>query len=77
MIGRIKVLKEGFGFIVSKEQEGDVFFHANNLEGVTFDELQEWVMLQFEIWEWKNGKQQAINVMLAEETSEEEEENED
>lgn len=76
MIGRIKVLKEGFGFIVSKEQEGDVFFHANNLEGVTFDELQEWVMLQFEIWEWKNGKQQAINVMLAEETSEEEE-NED
>lgn len=65
MIGTIKVLKEGFGFIKSEENEGDVFFHANNLEGVEFDELNEGDTLSFEIWEGKNGKQQAIDVTRA------------
>jgi cold shock CspA family protein len=32
MEGTIKVLKERFGFIKSEENEGDIFFHANNLE---------------------------------------------
>ena len=34
MKGTIKVLKNGFGFIKSDEVDADVFFHANNLEGV-------------------------------------------
>jgi len=66
MIGIIKVLKEGFGFITSEENEGDVFFHANNLVDVEFDSLNEGDTLSFEIGEGKNGKQQAIDVTLAE-----------
>jgi cold shock CspA family protein len=41
MKGTIKVLKEAFGFIKSDESESDVFFHANNLEGVAFNDLNE------------------------------------
>jgi CspA family cold shock protein len=66
MIGIIKVLKEGFGFIKSEENEGDVFFHANNLEGVDFDDLNEGDTLSFEIGEGKNGKQQANDVTKVE-----------
>ena len=64
MQGIIKVLKEGFGFIKSEEAESDVFFHANNLEGVEFNDLEEGQTLNFEIGEGKNGKDQAINVTL-------------
>jgi len=64
MKGTIKVLKEGFGFIKSEEAENDVFFHANNLEGVEFNDLNEGETLEFEIGEGKNGKEQAINVTL-------------
>ena len=66
MIGTIKVLKEGFGFIKTEENEGDVFFHANNLVGVDFDDLNEGETLSFEIWEGKNGKQQANEVSRVE-----------
>ena len=64
MIGTIKVLKEGYGFITSEENEGDVFFHANNLEGVEFDSLEQGNEVTFEIGEGKNGKTQAIDVQL-------------
>lgn len=64
MIGTIKVLKEGFGFIKSKENEQDVFFHANNLVWVEFDDLVQGNEVSFEIWEGKNGKTQWINVQL-------------
>lgn len=64
MKGTIKVIKNGFGFIKSDEVENDVFFHANNLEGVEFNDLAEWNTLDFEIGEGNNGKQQAINVKL-------------
>jgi CspA family cold shock protein len=63
MTGTIKVLKEGFGFITVDGQD-DVFFHANNLEGVDFNDLQEGQTLSFEIGEGRNGKQQAVNVTL-------------
>jgi len=65
MTGTIKVLKEGFGFITVDGQD-DVFFHANNLEGVDFNDLQEGQTLSFEIGEGRNWKQQAINVTLVE-----------
>lgn len=63
MTGTIKVLKEGFGFITVDGQD-DVFFHANNLEGVDFNDLQEGQTLSFEIGEGRNGKTQAVNVTL-------------
>ena len=64
MIGIIKVLKDGFGFIKSDEVTDDVFFHANNLVWVWFDELENWQKVSFEIGEWKNWKKQWINVTL-------------
>jgi cold shock protein len=65
MKGIIKVLKEGFGFIKGEGEGGDVFFHANNLEGVAFNDLQEGMELSFEIGDGKNGKKQAVNVQVA------------
>jgi len=63
MTGTIKVLKDHFGFI-SVDGEDDAFFHANNLEGVSFEELQEGQTLSFEMAEGRNGKLQAVNVTL-------------
>lgn len=67
MKGTIKVLKQGFGFIQSEDSEGDIFFHANSLENVAFDDLNEGDTLEFEVGEGKNGKEQANNVTLVEE----------
>ena len=64
MEGIIKVLKEGYGFIKSEEVADDVFFHANNLEWVDFNELDVDMKVSFEIGEWKNWKKQWINVTL-------------
>jgi CspA family cold shock protein len=64
MKGTIKVLLAGFGFIESESLEENIFFHANNLEGVAFDDLEVGNELEFEMGEGKNGKQQAINVTL-------------
>ena len=35
-----KVTQKGFGFIDTESGE-DLFFHTSNLEGVTFEQLQE------------------------------------
>ena len=66
MEGTIKVLKAGFGFL-NVEGQDDVFFHANNLEGVDFDDLELNQTLSFTIEEGKNGKDQAVNVTLVQE----------
>ncbi len=67
MQGIIKVLKDGFGFIKCDEVPDDVFFHANNLvDGVEYDSLEEGMTLTFEMGEGRNGKQQAIDVEVAE-----------
>ena len=63
MEGTIKVLKAGFGFL-NVEGQDDVFFHANNLEGVAFDDLELDQTLSFTTEEGKNGKDQAVNVTL-------------
>jgi len=64
MQGSIKVLKNGFGFIASEETEGDVFFHASQLEDIEFNALQEGNEVSFEIGDGNNGKKQALNVRL-------------
>lgn len=66
MKGTIKVLLAGFGFIEGEELNENMFFHANNLEGVAFDDLAIGNELEFEVGEGKNGKEQAINVYLIE-----------
>lgn len=44
-----KMTDRGFGFITSKGLEGDIFFHANELVGVTYDELREGDEVTYEI----------------------------
>lgn len=46
---------KGFGFIKVEGQEKDLFFHMNDLEGVTFDELKEGDSVQFEVGQSPKG----------------------
>jgi cold shock CspA family protein len=68
MQGTIKVLKDGYGFIAT--EDGDVFFHANNLVNAEYDELKKDDVLSFEMGEGRNGKEQAVEVELMEEVVE-------
>ena len=62
MKGTIARLKDqGFGFIKPEEGDKDIFFHANSLQGVTFEELQEGDEVTFEVEETEKGKN-ATNV---------------
>lgn len=65
MTGTIKTLKEkGFGFITYDGAEKDLFFHARELVGVTFDELREGDAVSFEIGESPKGPN-AVQVQRA------------
>jgi CspA family cold shock protein len=49
MVGTVKRLAEkGLGFISAEGLEKDLFFHSNSLVGVTFDELREGDLVNFE-----------------------------
>ena len=71
MEGKIKVLKEGYGFISSEGQAKDTFFHANDLENdIQFNDLREGDTLSFEVEQGDNGKMQAVRVSLVEDAGE-------
>ncbi len=70
LTGTIKVLKDGYGFLATAD--GDVFFHANNCS-CDYDELEEGMTLSFEMGEGRNGKEQAVEVDIAEDQGESEE----
>jgi len=53
--GKIVRLNNGFGFIEQEGEDKDLFFHANELEGVEFNELKEGDELNFEIAESPKG----------------------
>lgn len=55
---------KGYGFISREGEEKDLFFHSSDLEGVTFDELQEGASVTFEVVEGEKGPS-AKNVKLA------------
>lgn len=65
MTGSIKTLTDrGFGFIAVEGEEKDLFFHAKELVGVTYDELKVGDMVSFEIVDGEKGKS-ATNVSRA------------
>ena len=72
MQGIIKALRDGFGFVTMEGSDKDMFFHANNLEGVEFNDLEMGQTLSYELGEGRDGRQQAINVQLVEGGAEEE-----
>jgi len=50
MTGTVKKkMDKGFGFISRDGEQKDLFFHSNDLQGVTFDELQEGDTVNFEV----------------------------
>jgi len=62
MQGTIKTKTErGFGFISREGEAKDLFFHSNDLNGVTFDEIQVGDTVTFEVVDGEKG-QSAKNV---------------
>jgi len=56
MTGTIKTKTDkGFGFISREGEEKDLFFHSNDLSGVTFEELQEGATVEFDVVEGDKG----------------------
>jgi len=58
------VKDRGFGFISQDGQEKDLFFHANELKGVEYNDLKEGDPVTFEIADGPKG-QNATNVSRA------------
>lgn len=50
-----KLTNKNFGFIKQDGAEKDIFFHANELVGVSFSELQEGDAVTFEIKDTPKG----------------------
>lgn len=66
MTGTIKKKTDrGFGFIAIEGAEKDLFFHSSALTNIAFDELQEGTTVTFDVQDGDNGRQSAINVMVA------------
>ncbi len=64
--GTIKRLMDrGFGFIKTEEEETDLFFHSNDLEGVEFNSLSEGQEVEFEKGQGQDGRPKAVKVRLA------------
>lgn len=56
MTGTIKTLTEKrFGFIAREGETKDLFFHANDVTGVSFDELKVGDTVNFEIAQGEKG----------------------
>jgi len=53
--GKIKKLvsDRGFGFV--EGEKGELFFHHSEVQGISFDELQEGQTLEYEIGEGRKG----------------------
>jgi len=59
-----RLTDRGFGFIAQEGVEKDLFFHANELKDVQFNELREGDAVTFEVSEGPKGKS-AVNVNKA------------
>ncbi len=60
-----RLMDRGYGFIKT-EQEEDLFFHSNDLEGVEFNSLNEGQEVEFEKSQGRDGRPAAVKVRLAE-----------
>jgi CspA family cold shock protein len=66
--GKIKKLvsDRGFGFV--EGEQGELFFHHSEVQGVTFEELQEGQTLEYEVGQGRKGPC-ATKVRLAKQTA--------
>jgi len=56
-----KKTDKGFGFIKRDGETKDLFFHANELQNISFDELAEGDQVSFEVGDSPKGAN-AVNV---------------
>ncbi len=61
----IRLMDRGYGFIKT-EQEEDLFFHRNDLDGVEFNSLHEGQEVEFEKGQGRDGRPAAVKVRLTE-----------
>ncbi len=59
-----KLMDKGFGFIKG-EEEGDLFFHRNDMDGVEFGSLEEGQEVEYEKGQDSKGRPAAVKVRLA------------
>lgn len=59
-----RLTDKGFGFIKPDDSEQDLFFHANELKDVEFNDLQEGAKVTFQVAEGPKGPN-AVEVALA------------
>ncbi|RLC38870.1 cold shock domain-containing protein, partial [Candidatus Falkowbacteria bacterium] len=65
MQGTIKKLTDkNYGFITQADTDKDLFFHANELDGVDFSELREGDAVTFEVSDTPKG-QAAVQIKKA------------
>lgn len=65
MNGTIKTkIDKGFGFIAREGETKDLFFHTNDLDGVSFDALEVGASVTFDVEDGEKGPA-AKNVKLA------------
>ena len=60
-----RLMDRGYGFIKT-EQEEDLFFHRNDVEGVEFTSLSEGQEVEFEKGQGRDGRPAAVKVRLIE-----------
>ena len=60
-----RLMDRGFGFIKA-EDETDLFFHRNDLEGVEFSSLSAGQEVEFEKGQGRDGRPAAVKVRLVE-----------
>ncbi len=60
-----KLIDNGFGFIKT-EEEKELFFHRNEIEGVEFSSLRAGQEVEFEMGQDSKGRPQAVKVRLVE-----------
>jgi len=59
-----RVMDKGYGFIKREGEEKDLFFHAKELQGSSFDDLREGDAVTFEVQDGPKGPN-AVNVQRA------------
>lgn len=52
-----RLMDKGYGFVTVEGQEKDLFFHANELQNVSFDDLKEGDAVEFEVVDGQKGPQ--------------------
>ena len=51
-----RLTDSGYGFIAREGEEKDLFFHSNELQGVSFDDLNEGDKAKFEVGDEPKGQ---------------------